>query len=290
MKSGGPVERWNWARNFVNEEMSATARAVLVELACMADKDGACWPSQSRLAEQTLFSERTIRTALATLSHVGAIRIEKPHGGRGGNIYRLSGADARWESIRQDVPPSPQSIRQGMPVSTESIRQDVPPSTENRQDVPDSTQSNRQDVPPFTENRQDMPDYSIADENKPANPAKQTGSSRQTNRQELPPEPLRRREPSIEPGKRGRSKPKVSEEFIGEMEKVFVNAKFDVREEIARALSHKAAQKYDPPDLYIKSWLRREANPTWGRPGGATRAEPVTDHHKDFFGGNDESN
>ena len=60
--------------------------------------------------------------------------------------------------------------------------------------------------------------------------------------------------------KADRPKPQVSEEFIRSMEErfgaVYGNT---VRERIEEALSHEAAKKYDPPDAYVRKWLRDDA-------------------------------
>ena len=274
MRKGGPLERWRWAREYQPEQGSLTGpfRSVLIELAYHADNTGLCYPSQETLAKNTRFSRRTIIRAVKALVDMGAVVVVQSGqgGGRGGSRYRLIGGVFGWAC-------------QGKIKVTESH-------------IKGDRESQAKTEPKVTESPKQSDSLSIQGDRESQSetetkvtlcPSKVTESPNQSDRESL--EPCI--EPSTEPpkSKRGKRSPKVSEDFIGEMEKVFVNAPFDVREEIERALSHVNARKYDPPDLYVKRWLRREVDPSWGRRGGATRADPVTDHHKDFFGGNDET-
>lgn len=53
--------------------VTPTEKLLLIALANYADEEFRCFPSQRRLAEETCLSERTIRTALATLEASGMI-------------------------------------------------------------------------------------------------------------------------------------------------------------------------------------------------------------------------
>ena len=290
MRTGGPLDRWRWAREYQPEQGSLPGpfRSVLIELAYHADNAGVCYPSQEALAENTRFSRRTIIRAVEALVKMGALVVVQSGrgGGRGATRYRLIGGVFGWASQgKPNVPESHigQSDRESQPRADSK----VPESHIGQSDG--ESHSKAEPNVPESHNQSDRESHSKAEPNVPLSPTKVTESPNQSDRES--------QEPCIEPSeKKGRERraragghPKVSEEFIGEMEKVFVDAEFDVREEINRALSHSSARKYNPPDLYVKKWLSREADPSWGRRGGATRAEPVTDHRKDFFGGNDES-
>jgi Helix-turn-helix domain len=66
----------SWARKVVTG--SPVRKAVLMSIANRAnDADGACWPSQRRIADETEFCERAVRKALADLEDLGLIRREK---------------------------------------------------------------------------------------------------------------------------------------------------------------------------------------------------------------------
>jgi Helix-turn-helix domain len=66
----------SWARKLVTG--NGVRKAVLMSIANRAnDADGACWPSQRRIAAETEFCERAVRNALADLEETGLIRREK---------------------------------------------------------------------------------------------------------------------------------------------------------------------------------------------------------------------
>lgn len=72
----------------------SAAKFVLVTLANYADEHGYCYPSQSRLADDTGQSERTVRTHLAALEAAGVIRRERRFdkaGHRTSDAFWLSG-------------------------------------------------------------------------------------------------------------------------------------------------------------------------------------------------------
>ncbi|GJD88207.1 hypothetical protein BHAOGJBA_1720 [Methylobacterium hispanicum] len=74
------VAAGKWAKR---QRVRATCRAVLIALADRADKRGQCWPSQTTIADDTGYAVRTIRLALAELSHAGVIA-RQPRGNRFG--------------------------------------------------------------------------------------------------------------------------------------------------------------------------------------------------------------
>lgn len=66
-----------WARGV--KAGSATAKAVLLAVASYADADGACWPSQTRLAEDTELSRHSVMRALDHLEKTGLLTRQRQH-------------------------------------------------------------------------------------------------------------------------------------------------------------------------------------------------------------------
>lgn len=63
----------SWARKI--KTGSTLRKAVLMSIANRAnDADGACWPSQKRIADEVETTDRSVRTALAELEDMGLIR------------------------------------------------------------------------------------------------------------------------------------------------------------------------------------------------------------------------
>ncbi|KAA0122078.1 helix-turn-helix domain-containing protein [Methylobacterium sp. P1-11] len=83
---------------------SPVVKCVLIALAYYADEDGLCWPSQETLAQNTGFSPRAVRGAIASLRELGLITCEKQRRSDGSrrsdNITLKIGAQPK----RQDVP------------------------------------------------------------------------------------------------------------------------------------------------------------------------------------------
>ncbi len=86
--------------------------------------------------------------------------------------------------------------------------------------------------------------------------------------------------PQGKPTAKKKPKPSVSEGFVVKMIKDYAEvwSEKQVRETVALALSHQAAKKYDEWELYVKGWLRRDAerNPNGRQP----RASPSQGAHK----------
>ena len=55
--------------------ISAAAKAVYVNLSSRIGYEGTCWPSQGRIAEETGYSDRTVRTAIAELEEIGVVEV-----------------------------------------------------------------------------------------------------------------------------------------------------------------------------------------------------------------------
>ncbi len=72
---------------------SGTAKAVLVAVADYADEHGRAWPSQRTIAEETEFTDKTVRTALQDLETKGLISREerrRPDGSRAPDMVVLN--------------------------------------------------------------------------------------------------------------------------------------------------------------------------------------------------------
>ena len=73
-----------------SESVSLHAKVVFLHLSSRVGREGVCWPSQRRLAEESGMSERQVRRALIELSSLGAVQIEvERHATGRRNRYRL---------------------------------------------------------------------------------------------------------------------------------------------------------------------------------------------------------
>jgi DNA-binding MarR family transcriptional regulator len=78
---------------FAVQGVSPSEKLLLLALANYADADGECWPSQTTLTFDTGLSERTIRTALASLESAGLLsreRRSRPNGSRTSDLITLT--------------------------------------------------------------------------------------------------------------------------------------------------------------------------------------------------------
>ncbi|WFU52208.1 helix-turn-helix domain-containing protein [Bradyrhizobium pachyrhizi] len=160
-----------WARKIKTGSM--LRKAVLMSIANRAnDADGACWPSQKRIADEIESCERAVRNALGDLEDMNLIRrvkrrdttdliylnmqdpgdgstITPPAPRSGGNARRSAANDNRNDVPRHEMPgaavPDSGDDRNDVPVGAESDagdhRNDVPPNlsdepTLNRSDEP----------------------------------------------------------------------------------------------------------------------------------------------------------
>ena len=77
--------KWAKRQKIANQPMKAVVR----ELACYADRAGACFPSQATLAADTGLSERCVRYCLADLERLGVIHRKARSKGRAGRSTDL---------------------------------------------------------------------------------------------------------------------------------------------------------------------------------------------------------
>ena len=78
---------------FAVQGVTPSEKLLLLALANYADADGECWPSQATLTHDTGLSERTIRTALASLEGAGLVsreRRNRPNGSRTSDLITLT--------------------------------------------------------------------------------------------------------------------------------------------------------------------------------------------------------
>lgn len=83
-------EARTWAKR--QEAPCATSKAVLLEIAAMANMDATCWPSVKLLAKILQKSERQIQRSIGRLRDAGLIVADIRHrenGGQSSNLYRL---------------------------------------------------------------------------------------------------------------------------------------------------------------------------------------------------------
>jgi hypothetical protein len=142
----------SWARKIVTG--NPVRKAVLMSIANRAnDADGACWPSQKRIAAETEFSERAVRNALADLEEMNIIsRIKRRD--TTDMIYLHMDDPGDGSTIK---PPAPGAAGNGgkmRPLPAQ--RQEIPgvaagDSADYRQDVPEGAAGDaggyRHDVP-----------------------------------------------------------------------------------------------------------------------------------------------
>jgi hypothetical protein len=141
-----------WARKIVTG--SGIRKAVLMAVANRAnDTEGACWPSQRRIAQDTEFCERAVRNALADLEDMGLLRREKRKN-ESDMIYLLMPDPGDGSTIK---PPAPRAgSPQGRNTSVRTERQEIPApeasdSGDQRYQIPDDEESDasnpRHEVP-----------------------------------------------------------------------------------------------------------------------------------------------
>lgn len=96
-----------------NGPSSPTDNIVLIALANYADEKGVCWPSLSKLASRTRFSERTVRYALRSLEEQRFISSTERYGKHG---VRISSRYQLHHSEELDLWDEGQPERQKLPM------------------------------------------------------------------------------------------------------------------------------------------------------------------------------
>lgn len=116
-------------------KIPATSKLVLLRLAEFADEDGLCWPSATRVAEDTGLCERMVRKAFATIVTAGLASRERREGRTDTYRLTLSGqltperhSGVSEETPRNHVPdtPEPRSITPERHSVTPAPRSDEP--------------------------------------------------------------------------------------------------------------------------------------------------------------------
>lgn len=120
--------RWAW----MHRDIKPTQKLILLALADRADEKHRCWPSLRRLAFDTGFDERTIKSALRAMCEQGIINRTETQG-RGYTYYLVD------VNGREDTPLTGCTGYKNVPPSSNAGASDVPPAS----DVPGTL-----DVPP----------------------------------------------------------------------------------------------------------------------------------------------
>jgi hypothetical protein len=130
----------SWARKIVTG--SPVRKAVLMSIANRAnDADGACWPSQKRIAAETEFSERAVRDALKDLEEMNIISRVKRRDTTD-MIYLRMNDPGDGSTINPPAPGAPGSGGKMRPLPAQ--RQETPEvaagdSADYRKEVPEGT-------------------------------------------------------------------------------------------------------------------------------------------------------
>lgn len=194
-----------WARKI--KTGGGIRKSVLMSIANRAnDADGACWPSQKRIADETEWSERAVRDALRELEEMGLIRRVKRRDTT--DLIYLNMEDPGDGSTHE--PPAPRSggnARKSAANDNDRDRNDVP-----RHDMPEGAAGDagdyRQDAPEGAapgagDHRQETPP-NLSDE-PTLNPSREPKANRK--RKTAPwPEDYRKQFWDLYPKKRGDSK------------------------------------------------------------------------------------
>lgn len=93
--------RWAWKQ----QGISPTQKLVLLSMADRAGEDHTCWPSITRLVQDTGFSDRTIQKAIAGMEAIGLVRRIATSGKV--NRYLLLGVSAREAESMHTAKPLP---------------------------------------------------------------------------------------------------------------------------------------------------------------------------------------
>ncbi|MDE7241604.1 helix-turn-helix domain-containing protein [Desulfovibrio sp.] len=126
------IDAMNWA--WRQRNLTVGQKLVLLALADRASETHSCWPSMTRLCQDTGLSDRGIRKIYIELEALKLIRRE--HRSGQATVFTLLGVTGR------EVPPEPSSPRNSVPPEPSSPRNQVPPTPEPSSGVP------RTSVPP----------------------------------------------------------------------------------------------------------------------------------------------
>jgi len=80
--------RWAWT-----QAVKPTMKLILLSLADRANETHCCYPSTSRLAQDTCLNRKTVLSGINKLAELGVISINKQRGK--GNFYQLIGVECR---------------------------------------------------------------------------------------------------------------------------------------------------------------------------------------------------
>lgn len=121
--------KWAWSLG-----VPSTVKLVLVALADHADEDGDCWPAQSRIAEMTGLTDRTVRYVM--------------HGLRASELIKTDGGKGRRGQISLSL-----DVTEMTPEMTKIVASECA-STSKKRAIPDG--KNRNEIP---KNRNEIPNF-----------------------------------------------------------------------------------------------------------------------------------
>ena len=119
--------KWAWSLT-----LPTTVKFVLIALADHADDDGECWPSQSRIAEMTGLTDRTVRYVLHGLSLSGLVKTGGGKGHRGHTSLALE-VEEITDDLAQIIAKECVSTSKKKGVKSEGRPHEIP---NNRNEIP----------------------------------------------------------------------------------------------------------------------------------------------------------
>lgn len=231
--------RWVYA-----QRAPALAKAVLVNLAWHANDQGIAWPSQTTIAKECGMSVSAVKRHLHTLEGLGLIGREvrvREHQVNDANRYQLV---IPTRSVVDGYPS--RNGRETRPVV------DPYPFTDDVRPVQQRTGTRSPVNPEIPEELPREVPVGVSDET----PLRGEAQAKV--------QPLPKPKPKYLP---------VDDEYIAGLVAEFGEW---ARDSVANALNHKARSKYDDQRLYVRGWVRRDAEK---RPG-APLAFPVGPAHR----------
>ena len=284
---GGYFDRRNWLMAlFKDRKVKATSRHVGLTINEFANQEGQCFPSHSKLREETNLSVSAIKSAINDLVDVGALEI--PTMGRfraSVNTYRFMGYLTEWHYAPIEAKDESDVAGRNLPSSREVATSGETSSREVATKWPGGgylvagsrlPSSREVATEPLMEplNEPSMEPRGDSDLL-----SAKSASSDSDPKVEAKPEtkksaPRRQSENS--------RAPKVSAEFRQRMIEKHESDPIEVDDEIDRALNHTAVDKAKNVELYVQNWLNRGVKYARERNDGAgsPRGRPQTFHER----------
>jgi Helix-turn-helix domain len=147
-------------------ELPGITRAILFYLAGRMDADGGnCYPSTMRIAEETGYSERSVRTHIANAKAAGWLTVQSAGRGMAWRNYQYfpsfpapASADAKtdfdnpWKGAATDAAANSDNRWKGAAIIDGRVRQELPPTSSytssDREKAPDGATAAQPEQPP----------------------------------------------------------------------------------------------------------------------------------------------